>query len=484
MAGLSAACQLAGRGYDVTVVERDSGPGGRSGRLSLGEYQFDTGPTVLTMPQLLEDCFNAVGTELSAALPLTRLDPAYRARYADGSEIFVRAGAEAMTEEVREKCGPGDAAAFEDFVAWLEKLYRLELPNFIDRNLDGVFDLLGRPAAMVQLLSMGGFQRLGNVVQQRFSDERLRRLFSFQAMYAGLAPSDALAIYAVITYMDCIEGVYTTPGGMFAVPSAMAKAAEAAGVQFRYDAEVTRLLRRADGAVAGVELIDGSKVRADVVVATVDAPVLYDSLAPDLKRPSVLTRKVLPAKYSPSCVVWHAGVRGELPATTAHHNIHFGTEWESSFTALIDEGRLMPDPSRFVCAPTLSDPGMAPAGGHSMYVLEPVPNLAVGKVDWQREAGPLRDRLLAFLAEQGYPADVEVEQLVTPLDWERQGMAAGTPFALAHSFFQTGPFRPRNVDPQLPGLVLAGSSTIPGVGVPMVLISGKLAAQRVAAYLP
>ena len=143
----------------------------------------------------------------------------------------------------------------------------------------------------------------------------------------------------------------------------------------------------------------------------------------------------------------------------------------------------MPDPSRLVTIPSLDDSDLAPDGCSTLYVLEPVPNLN-GVINWSSEAGRLRDRLRVFLAEQGYPTDMITEDLVTPLEWQAQGMAAGTPFALAHTFAQTGPFRPSNVERRLPGMFFAGSGTVPGVGVPMVLISGKLAASRVADYLP
>ena len=139
----------------------------------------------------------------------------------------------------------------------------------------------------------------------------------------------------------------------------------------------------------------------------------------------------------------------------------------------------MADPSRFVAVPSLDDPGAAPEGHHSLYVLEPAPNLHVGRLDWSQEGPRLRDKMLQFLTDFGYPTQIVTEELVTPEDWERQGMAAGTPFALAHTFPQTGPFRPRNIDKRVPGLVFAGSGTTPGVGIPMVLISGKLAARRV-----
>jgi len=140
----------------------------------------------------------------------------------------------------------------------------------------------------------------------------------------------------------------------------------------------------------------------------------------------------------------------------------------------------MPDPSILVSVPSLADPSMAPAGSHSMYVLEPVPNLD-GRVDWATERGRARDDLAARLASLGYPTDIEVEALVDPVEWEARGMERGTPFALSHRFFQTGPFRPGNVDRRAPGLVFTGSGTVPGVGVPMVLVSGLLAAERVEA---
>ena len=143
---------------------------------------------------------------------------------------------------------------------------------------------------------------------------------------------------------------------------------------------------------------------------------------------------------------------------------------------MLRDGRRMPEPSWLVSVPTVSDPGLAPEGRHVLYVLEPVPNLD-GRVDWTTERARARDDLAAAVAGAGYPTDIEVEEIVDPLDWEARGLERGTPFALAHTLRQTGPFRPGNVHPQAPGLVFTGSGTVPGVGVPMVLVSGMLAAR-------
>ena len=473
LGGLSAACHLTGAGHDVTVLERASVVGGRAGLVEMDGYRFDTGPTVMTMVDLLDRTFAAVGASRPDHVQLERLDPAYRALFEDGSELRVRAGRDAMAQEIRERVGAHDAAGFERFADWLTELYRLEQPNFIDADLSSPLDMLARPAALWRLLRLGGLRKLHHVVADHFSDERLRRIFSFQAMYAGLSPFEALALYGVITYMDTLAGVYAVRGGLHSVPSGLAAAAAKAGAEVRCGEVVERVTTSPGGRADGVLLAGGERIRADAVVLNADAPVAYRQLLG--ATPPLVTRV---GRYSPSCVVWLAGVRGDPPAGTAHHNIHFGGQWDEAFDALLRDGRRMPDPSILVTVPTVSDPALAPAGRHVLYVLEPVPNLS-GRVDWHREREVVRVQLASQVARLGYPADVEVERLTDPLDWLEQGMERGTPFALAHRFFQTGPFRPHLEPRAHPGVVLVGSGTIPGVGIPMVLVSGKLAAARV-----
>jgi len=473
LGGLSAALRLTGAGRRVTVVEQLAEPGGRAGVLRDGGYQFDTGPTVLTMPELIDDALACVGERLTDRLELLPLSPAYRANFADGSRIDVHTDPDRMAAEVAEVSSAADADGYRRLVRFLHRLYRVEQANFIDRNLDSPLQLIG--SAGIKLLALGGLRRLAPKIGQYLSDDRLRRIFSFQAMYAGLAPQEALAIYAVISYMDTVAGVYFPRGGMHAVPRALAAAAADHGVAFRYRTKVDRIEVSGDRARA-VHTSDGERIAADAVVVNADLPTAYERLLPAEYRPRRLTR----LRYSPSCVLVHAGSITGYP-DLVHHSIYFGSAWRETFSEIIDDGRLMSDPSFLVSNPSRSDPSLAPAGRHTYYVLFPSPNTRAG-VDWPAIGPRYRDEIMRALDRRGLPGfeeGVEVETVVTPQDWQDQGLAAGAPFAAAHTFGQSGPFRFPTLDRRIENLVFCGSNTQPGVGVPMVLLSGRLAAARI-----
>jgi phytoene desaturase len=473
LAGLSAAMRLAGAGRSVTVLERESVPGGRAGRLNIdtadGTYRFDTGPTVLTMPDLIADCFDCLGEEMSDWLTLDPVAPLYRSFFPDGSVLDVHSDVDQMADEIDRVIGPDEAAGYRRYVDFVSQLYRYEMKDFIDRNIDSPFDLVTPDLA--KLVAIGGFRKLTPKVRQYLKDPRTERIYSFQAMYAGVSPHDALAIYAVIAYMDSVAGVFFPRGGMHAVPAAMAAAAEKHGVTFHYDTDVTSVETVGDRATA-VITADGRRFTADTVVLNPDLPVAHRDL---LGREPWSVRRLT---YSPSCFLLLAGSSAEY-SKIGHHNIHFGRSWKGVFDELIDQKRLMSDPSILVTNPTHSDPSLAPDGKQIYYVLFPTPNLDA-PIDWRTEGPRYRDEVVRTLEQRGYIGfgdAIEVEDVTTPLDWEARGMERGAPFASAHSFFQTGPFRPGNLWGQ--NVVFTGSGTQPGVGVPMVLVSGRLAAERI-----
>jgi phytoene desaturase len=471
LAGLSAALRLAGAGRKVTVLERESVPGGRNGLLNKDGYAFDTGPSVLTMPSLINDAFNCVGEDMKDWLELTPLTPLYRAFYADGSQLDVHANTGEMEAEIAKHISSEEAAGYRRYVDFVTKLYKYEMNDFIDRNIDSPMNLL--TPNLARLIALGGFRRLSPKVNQFMNDPRLQKVYSFQAMYAGVSPQQALAIYAVIAYMDSVNGVFFPKGGMHAVPRALAAAAEKHGVVFKYNTTVTNV-EVSNGRAKAVITESGERYECDAVILNPDLPVAYREL---LGKSPVSIKRL---KYSPSCVTLLIGSNKKYDFT-AHHNIHFGHSWDGVFDELIKKKQLMSDPSILVTIPTHDDPDLAPPGKHSYYVLFPTPNLD-SNIDWTKQAGPYRDQMIKTIEERGYTGfgdSIETEVMTTPLDWKNQGMEMGAPFASAHTFFQTGPFRPRNMAQGIENVVFAGSGTQPGVGVPMVLISGRLAAERI-----
>jgi len=465
LAGLAAAVRLAAAGREVVVVEAADGPGGCCGVARAGPYRFDIGPSVLTMPRVLAELFGAAGEELDAWLPLRRLDPAYRLVFHDGSRLDVTADPGVMAERVRELCGPAEAARYLAYRRRLAAMFAAEWPAFIDADTSRLRSML-RPATLLRLAALGGFRRLDRLAAAALRDHRLIRAHTFQAMYVGLSPRRALGVYGVVAHMDLAGGVYFPEhGGMAAVPEALAALAAKLGVLFRYGTRAERVETGGDG-VRGVRLAGGETIPAAQAIVACDLPAAHASgLLPAAAGDWRLRRP----RYSPSCLVIHAGIDAPPPGQ-AHHTLHFGGAWKATFDAL-ERGRPQPDPSLLVTCP--------PADGSPpvLSVLEPAPNLL--RADWDRLRPRLEERLLARMAALGYPDLSRGPRLVLdPPAWRRRGHSAGTPFALDQRFTQTAWFRPAPIARRVPGLHLAGMYTAPGIGVPPVLISGRLAAER------
>ncbi|WP_138997872.1 phytoene desaturase family protein [Rhodococcus zopfii] len=503
LAGLSAALHLAGAGKQVTVLEREGTIGGRVGRYEVLDssgrrlYDIDNGASVLTMPSLIADALAAVGESFESTFPritLTKLAPSYHARFADGSSLDVFSDPVSMSAEIERVCGPGEAAGYRRLRHWLASIFDTEFDRYIASNFDSPLDLVSTRAALrdtVRLARLGGFGRLGPQVGSFVQDDRLRRIFTFQALYAGMAPSKALGVYGAIAHMDTSLGVYFPEGGMSTIARAMADALTRHGGTVHTAANVTAVDVDSDRAT-GVRTADGRHFPCDALVLTADLPVV-DRL---LDNAGVTTRGRTRgyAVASPSAVVFHGTVPTEVTTTwpaRAHHTIDFGGQWSETFariTAPRGQGRLMYDPSLLITRPAVTDPALHVVRdgirSEPVSVLAPCPNLDSAALNWDRLGVPYMHELQDDLERRGYRnlrASMAVDHLDTPQTWLDKGMLAGSPFSSAHVFRQTGPFRRKNMVSGLGNVVLAGSGTTPGVGVPTVLISGRLAAERIGA---
>ncbi len=491
LAGLSAGLYLRGAGRDVTILESNGSVGGRVGVYQGSDYSIDNGATVLTMPELVEDALAAVGADPDSTNPkfvVHKLDPTYHARFADGTSLDVHADPEDMAAEVSRVCGPEEAQRYRALRRWLNRIFDAEFDRFMDADFDSPLGLVNSREAvkdLSRLVALGGFGKLGGQVDRKIRDPRLRRIFTFQALYAGVAPSRALAVYGAIAHMDTSLGVYFPEGGMRTIAESMADAFTEAGGILHLGRTVERL-EVSDRRVRAVHTCDGESFDCDVAVLTPDMAVTDSLLRPHTRlRPR-------PVRTSPSAVVIHGTVSSAVadgwPAQR-HHMIDFGEAWKRTFAAITarrGRGQLMSDPSLLVTRPAQTDPSLAFSRDgrirEPLSVLAPCPNLDSAPLDWA-VLGPAYVReIILTLQERGYTGLVEgfdIDHVDTPQTWLEKGMAAGSPFAAAHTFTQTGPFRRKNLARGFDNVVLAGSGTVPGVGVPTVLLSGRLAAERI-----
>lgn len=474
--GLAAACHLGGAGHEVTLLERRPAPGGVAQVWRSEGFRIDAGPTIITLPELIDETFAAAGSRRRDHVDLVALDPVYRMSFADGSTLSVRTDERAMADELARFGGADAVADGRRLRSWLEALHGAEWDQFVDRNWSSAADLVRPFGPALQTLRLGGFRSFQGAVGRHVRDPRLRQAFSYQAGFVGASPSRVRAIYALVTYCDTVAPVVYPRGGVQELARQLAAAAARAGVSVRLGTEVAEVVRAVDGRAVGVRLADGERVAADAVVVDVPMAAAYRDLLPGLAPPRPLRR----ARYAASCVVWSVGARGSLPAGAAHHNVHFGRRWHDEVRTVAAGRAWDGEPTVFVTAAGVSDPSADPDGGVGLFVYHAVPN-AGAAIDWAAARGPLRERLQTRLAELGYPTEVVTERWADPATWQAQGLPMGTPFSIGARLTQSAALRPRNLDPRVPGLVWCGSATSPGVGVPMVLLSGRLAAQRVAA---
>ncbi len=465
LGGLATALRLAHRGLGVTVLEKTSAIGGRCRKIRVGECTFDAGATLLMMLDPFEKLFEDVGERLSDHLQVTRLDPSYRVFWRDGSQIDASPDRERMADSLRDLAGESAVAAYRRLLVDLEGLYEEAIPKFVRRNFDSPLDL-ARPASLAAVIRHGMLGNLAKNIERRFSDPRLRMLFSFQSMYLGLSPFDAPWVYSLLTYMECGQGIYYSQGGLGAISEAVASLAKAKGVGIRLESPVSRVSQ------GRVELESGEALLADAVVINADLPYAQREL---------LGRRI--PKWRRSCSALMLYAQTQKLEGLSHHNVFFGKDFRGNLDSIFREPLRPPeDPAFYACVSARSDPRAAPEGKDNLMLLIPCPNL-------DRPLAPNeRERLLRGALERvACVAGVDEIQLehvahTTPEDWQGHlNLEGGAAFGLSHDFFQSACFRPSNRDPKVRNLYYVGASTAPGNGLPMVLIGAELVEQRLEA---
>jgi phytoene desaturase len=476
--GIATAARLAKNGYDVTILEKESTPGGRCNQIVRDGHRFDIGPTLFLMPEVWEETFASLGERMSDHLDLRRIDPTYKVHFDDGLQLELTSDLGKMQTQL-EKVEPTAFTGFLNYIAEGSKHYKMSVEKFVGRNFYNIFEYFS-PANLPLLFQLKALQKHFANVGNYFKDERLKAAFTFQNMYLGLSPYDAPATYSLLQYTELAEGVWYPMGGMYAGIQALVKIAEKLGVKFVYDMPVKRL-QVSGSKVTGVETADGRQLTADIFVGNADLPYIYQELLPDVKEAKKLVEDKL---YTCSTIMFYWGVDKEYKQI-AHHNVFLGGDYKASFTQIFNDHTLPEVPSFYVHAPARTDKAAAPEGQETLYVLVPVGHLdARTKQDWESLVNRARETVLNRLANEMGADDlrhhIKFEIVYQPQVWkDRFNLVNGSAFGLSHNFTQVGYLRPQNRHKRYKNLYFAGASTHPGTGLPIVLLSAKLTTQRI-----
>jgi len=475
LGGLATSIRLAHAGLDVTVLEKNPTTGGRCSRLEVAGHRFDTGPTMLLMRDAVEELFSAVGRRLDDYVSLERMHTNYRIHFGvDGTSLDVTSDPEELAHNL-DLFSPGAVPGFKRFLADAGYKYRVARARFVERNFTSIAQFATLPN-LYYLLRTNTLRSLAAHAGRYFPDPRLQAAFTFQSMYLGLSPAISPAVYALLPYTEIAEGIWFPKGGMYALTQALERLALELGVGVRTDQEVEAVTVR--GSRARAVRVAGEDVPADVVVSNADLPYTYRRLLPqDQPRRRFVSSRSL--RHGCSVYLLFVAAPREFPQAR-HHTVFLSSDVSANYRAVFADRRLPADPSLYVCVASRTDRSLSPNGQDGVYTLVPVPEQTAG-ICWSSAAPELRQKVLARLQLLGFgdlgrsPMEMQTPEYLAA----QYNLSRGAAFGLAHNFTQVGYFRPSNRHRSITNVYFVGASTVPGGGVPMVIIGSRLTAERV-----
>ena len=473
--GIATAAHLAHQGLQVTVVEKNSRPGGRCDRLVRDGHHFDTGPTLLVMPLVYEAEFAALGASMHDMLNLQRVDPTYHLIFDDNSRLTLTSDMTHMQEQL-EYIEPG---SFQGLLRYLEeghRHYHLAMEKLVNRDFRTAADFFSLDNVPL-LFQIKPLVKHYDNMSNYFDHPRLKAAFTFQDVYMGLSPFEAPATFSMMPYTELAHGVWYPKGGMYRIAEALMEIAQAAGVAFEFRTAVKQI--KVNGSRAeGVVLDDGRCLKADAIVANADLPYVYQNLLP----PDETAQRMKHKRYSCSAISFFWGVDKPYPELQPH-TLFLADAYRGNFDSIINDLSLPKTPSLYIHVPARLEASMAPPGEETMTAVVPVGHLdEAGRQDWPKIRARARQAVFDRLAGLGI-TDLEehlkFEMNFTPLSWrKRYNLVKGATHGLGHNLTQLGYMRPHNRHAHYHNLYFVGASTHPGTGVPTALVSGRLTARR------
>lgn len=484
--GLSAAAFLARDGWDVTVLEKNSWVGGRAGVLDEGGYRFDKGPSWYWMPDQHDRWFEQFGVKRSDYYAIHRVDPSYRVYFGDivpgesRTVVDMPANREAAMA-LFESYEPGAGAQLGRYLDDCRVKYDISMANFIYKNFYTIFDFLGL-VTVANLHRLNLLQSYGGRIARFFRHPFLRRMLEFPVVFLGSTAKRTPAVYTLMNHIDFGLGTWYPDGGFGAVVKAMQTVAEGQGAQFRFGHEAVAI-DVVDGSARSVRFrtADGAEetIAADVVIANADYPWVEANLLEERHR-SISPKRWERATLAPAVVNWYLGFDRQLDEFT-HHTFFFDSDWDEHFDAVYDNPRWIDEPLFYLHVPSKTDRACAPTGHEAVFLLVPV---APGLEDTMEQRRLYLDRALERMEQRtGRPLRKHLvfERSMSISDFESQFHAyKGNAFGLGQTLFQTAWFRTANRSKRVSNLYYSGQYTVPGTGTTMSMISGEVAAMRVA----
>jgi phytoene desaturase len=485
LGGLAAACTLAGRGYEVVLFEASPWLGGKACQLAEGGFRFDMGPTILTIPNVLRRVFSEAGRRLEDYLDLVRLDPQWRCFFTDGSVLDLVADEQSMAKTLDAFApGSGSADGYRAFLKLADRLHGISDRFYFWKSIGGIADMIDlkggmSPKMLADVMAMRMGRSVAGTVRKYVPDARVAQMLDHFTQYVGSSPYGSPAVLCGIAHMQTEDGVWYPRGGTRAVPEALARLAGELGVELRPGTGVRKVIVEGNR-VTGVETDAGERVELAAVVSNADSVRTHRELV-NGAAPKAVGKFDKRRTYEPACsgVVLYLGLNKAYDHLL-HHDFVFSRDPHEEFDYIYKRGEPAPDPTCYLAATARTEPETAPAGGEALYVLVHTPYLRPHH-DWKRMFPEYRRVILDKLKTTGKMPDIEsrivFERHLTPQDiHDRYRVLDGAIYGLASHGKWLGAFKPANRSPDLKGLYLAGGAAHPGPGMPMVLMSGWIAA--------
>ncbi len=475
IAGLAASIRLAAKGFNVTVFEAGSEPGGKMGEKSILGYRFDTGPSVFTMPHLIDELFELCGKNPRDYFNYKKLDPVFNYFYEDGTTISAPHGAEKFAEEIAAKTSEKKETVL-DYLAACETKYKLTHKVFLERSLHKPGNYLNYETlnGIVNFRKIQAFKTMNDANHRHFKDPRVVQLFNRYASYNGSNPFHATATLNVIPFIEIGMGAYFPEGGMYAVISSLFKLAQEQGVEFKFNTMVTGIIT-SNGKATGVRTAE-TAYSFDVVVSNMDVFNTYQDLIPDVPKPKLTLRQ----PKSSSVIVFYWGIMKAFPQLGLH-NIFFSRSDKEEFNYIFEKNRIFADPTIYLNISSKSNAADAPEGCENWFVMVTVPNNS-GQ-DWDRFVRQTKKNVLAKL-ETFLNTDLKsligCESILDPRRIETETSSAfGAVFGNASNSPYSAFLRHPNFSSKIKNLYFCGGSVHPGPGIPLCLLSAKITADLV-----